>query len=329
MTKTFPLLVLLALAFGCPPPAPRTARFSDDVAFEDEGAARHPASETVSRGEAALAGGELDEAIGLFREALEEDGADARALLDLGLALELQNRYADAEAAYRQAIEVDPEFPEALNNLGLLLRDTDRSVDAQPILERAVAARPPFGEAWLNLAMTREELGDASGAEEAYRRAIELRSEDALARTNYGYFLLSQDRLDQAGIELRRALPLAGEDAATLVEIARGLRQARHAEPAITARNRAIAVLGQATPALLAERALAERSLGQNEVAEATLCEALALDADHPAANYFLGGMLAGRGAITEARQHLERARRADPDGPVGERAARALQALH
>ena len=328
MVRTGSLVLALALLGACPPPAPRRATdgFSDDVAFEDEGSARYPASDHVQAGEAALAAGELAEASAAFRAALAENPDDPRALLDLGLVLELQDEYPDAEAAYRRALALDPEFPEALNNLGLLLRDTERSAEARPVLERAVAARPGFGEAWLNLAMTREDLGDATAAEEAYHRAIELSSEDALARTNFGFFLLAQERRDAAALELRRALSLARGDALTLVEIARGLRRARQPEPALQALARAMELLGEPSAALLSERSLNERALGRDADAEASLRAALALDASYLPARYLLGTLLLEGGQGPEGRALLEEVVRSAAE-PLRSRARQALGA--
>ncbi len=61
---------------------------------------------------------------------------------NLGLALEVQQRYPEAEAAYRDYARLAPSAPEAPAALGLLLLAEDRVAEAVPLLRRAVAVSP-------------------------------------------------------------------------------------------------------------------------------------------------------------------------------------------
>jgi Flp pilus assembly protein TadD len=84
-----------------------------------------------------------------------------------------QGRYKEAEAAYRKAYAHDPDAPTASN-----------------------------------LALTLAALGRAQEADEFYRKAIATDPKYALARSNYGAFLLNQHRPSDAEPQLRRALEL-------------------------------------------------------------------------------------------------------------------------
>ncbi len=69
-----------------------------------------------------LAANDLEKAQALFEQAIQNNPKDARAHLDLGIALEMRDDLESAERAYRAAIAIQPNFAEALNNLGVLLR---------------------------------------------------------------------------------------------------------------------------------------------------------------------------------------------------------------
>ncbi len=300
--------------------------------FEDEEEAqlpeRHPASPDVAAAEDVLRSGDLPEAERLFRAAVAAAPEDPRAQLDLGLTLELQNRWIEAEQAYRATLALDPEFPEALNNLGVLLRDQERPEEAAAMLRRAVASEPRYGDAWLNLALALEESGDDGAARDAYREAVRHLPNDAAARANFGLLLVRLGENDPAAIELTRALRLARQsrDAATAAAVGNGLR--RLGEGASAARALTLAIeLNGPTPALLAERALAENAAGDKAGAEASLAEALELDPAFATAHYLLGGLKAGRGAYAEAVAHYEAYLRLAPEGPQAARARERLAA--
>src|SRR5262245_26175449 len=61
------------------------------------------ASQSVHDGEQKLAANDAEGAKALFEKALTEDPKDARAALDLGIALEMLGDAAGAEQAYRRA----------------------------------------------------------------------------------------------------------------------------------------------------------------------------------------------------------------------------------
>ncbi len=302
----------------------------DDVQFEDEvpreaAPARHAASETVARGEAALAAGNLEQARTLFTSAVEDNPQDPRALLDLGLTLELTNDYPGAESNYRAALAVDPDFPQALNNLGLLLRDLDRRDEAIAMLTHAVEVSPDLAEAHLNLAMAHEEQGNLRDAQQSYEAAVQLGPNEPLARTNLGLLLLNGGETSRAATELRRALRFAGDNVALLQAIGNGLRRADEASGAVMAMERAVAQ--RETPALLAELALAHRANDDRPAAEQALGRALELDADFADAHYLLGSLVAARGEFTRAVGHFERYLALAPDGPHATRAQAHLAA--
>jgi Flp pilus assembly protein TadD len=328
------LLAACAALAGCPsPPASSRADGAESsgggevVEFEDEAAERNaqasrPASPTVQRGEALLARGDAAGAEALFREALTSDPRDARALLDLGLARELQEDASGAARAYRDAIAADARFAEAHNNLGALLRESGDLPGAVASLREAVRLRPESASAQSNLALALEESESWAEAEGAYRAAVRLAPRDPMARVNLGLLLLRLERTDDAARSLREALPLAEGNRAALAGIGSGLRRAGEPESAARALQAAVEAGSDApTSGLLCELALAQRGAGDRPGAEATLGRVLAADERYATAHYLLANMLAGRGALAEAVTHFDRYLALEPRGPQADEA--------
>ena len=63
---------------------------------------------------------------------------------NLGGALALQGRYADAEAPLREFLRLSPQKPEAPGRLGMLYVDQGRYAEAIPLLRQALAMEPRF-----------------------------------------------------------------------------------------------------------------------------------------------------------------------------------------
>jgi len=327
----------LLLALGCPPSTPHSTTAHDssgdeDIAFPDEARANapdpHPAEGAVADAERVLAGGDVAHAESMLRQAVEATPNDARARLDLGLVLELQNHYDQAEEQYLAALAIDADFAEAASNLGLLLRDRHRLDEALPLLRHAVEVSPALSEAWMNLALALEDSDQGLAALDAYRRAVRLEPDQVAPRVNMALLLITLDRKDEAAIELRRALSHAQGDAAMLLAIGNGLRRSGQPAAAVRALNLAIeAHDGGPTPALLAELASAQAAAGDRDAAEATLQQALTLDAHYAAAHYMLAGLLAASGRYPEAITHYEAVLRAGASGALADRARERIAA--
>lgn len=324
--------VVVALAGGCAhgsTPATRTA--DEDVSFEDEGdgASRYPATGEVQAAEARLVEGEVDDARRMLAAYLEGHPRDPRALLDLGLCLELGNDLEGAEARYREALAVAPDFAEALNNLGLLLRDTERRAEAIPLFRQAIDIRPGFAEAHQNLAMTLEEEGRLDEAEAEYRTAARLSPRDPLPRVNLGFLLVRRGRLDDGTVELRRARTLAQGDAALSREIARGLSDAGHADEAVAILEGLVEAEASPSATLLVELAAAQVAARRFPQAEASARRAVGADDRSAVAYLLLGRLLAARQANEEARTELQRAAAlAGDDADIARAANEALRNL-
>ena len=86
--------------------------------------------------------GQLDAAIPFYRQALEQERSLA-ALNNLGAALRDLKRPEEAVPLFREAMDLDPGFPDAQLNLGLSLQDIGDDEAAAPLLKHVLDLLPP------------------------------------------------------------------------------------------------------------------------------------------------------------------------------------------
>ena len=177
---------------------------------------------------------------------LDPDRADA--WNELGIALHVAGRLAEAEAAYRRALSVQPDFPRAECNLAVLQRDSGRADLAEATL-RAVISRQPMAAAFrpalnslADLLRARGELDEAAAL---YLRAAKQapdnsagemldlgmvlaeRDDPEQARKAFGHALRQDPHQLRAALAMHLTLPVIYTDASHVaqarVEYARGL----------------------------------------------------------------------------------------------------------
>lgn len=325
MSAALRRLVLLVLLGGCAASQAETAAPSQPLPTLSQPAA----SPDVLRGERLLAEGSAREAKLVFERALADDPKDARAWLDLGLALEETEEWGAAERAYRHSIELEPGFAEAFNNLGVLLRERDALREATDMLERAVALDPALTAARFNLAMSYEELGQPVDAEREYLATVERLPDDPIPRINLAILLLDMGRPEEAAAQLRDARPMVRGDMLLSIALGEGFRRAGLPADAVSILQTALRQASSPPPTeLLAELALAHYANGEIGLAEKTMRRAVGQAERDPALHYAYGSILAKQGQLGKARAHLKRCVTLDPKGPYADRARARLEAL-
>lgn len=127
--------------------------------------------------------GQLDEAIGLYRQSIETFPT-AEAHTFLGWTYSFQGRLEEAIEACKRAIEVDPSFGNPYNDIGAYLIDLGRHDEAIPWLERALQAPRYESQHFphFNLGRAWELKGESFKAMQCYRRALELDPQYRIAR---------------------------------------------------------------------------------------------------------------------------------------------------
>jgi len=171
---------------------------------------------------------DLRHAIKHYRESLDLQPRDSRALAGLGTVLHRLGRRSEAERSLRLAIQVDPAFLDSYVNLASVLLDLGRPAEAEQIVRAAIERAPDSSDAWSLLGqalMDQERFREAIGAA---RRARELLPESVHATIAYARALREAGRP-------REALEALGEIASRHADMERGkarcaLRQKAEAE---------------------------------------------------------------------------------------------------
>ncbi len=163
-----------------------------------------PGNALVIRGAAVLAVnvGRVEEAIGLFHRAVEQDPLSATTYGNLGVALQSADRFTEAEEAYRKALELAPRRSGTLAYLSLCLLAQGRSRDAL-----AEATREPEESLRLwSLAIVHGAMGHAAESDASLRDLIEKYGEGSAYQVAEAYGARSE--MDAAFEWLDRAYAL-------------------------------------------------------------------------------------------------------------------------
>lgn len=119
-----------------------------------------------------LAGDRLGLAVRTLRQAAEAAPGDWEPLSALGVALDGQHNYADAQQAYARGLALSPDNPVLLNNLGLSLAEAGDLGKAEATLLKAVDQPRATAQVRQNLALIKALAGDPDAAERLARQDL-------------------------------------------------------------------------------------------------------------------------------------------------------------
>ena len=253
--------------------------------------------------------GDIDEAVALYRDALERTPNDALVHSNLGTALAADGRLDEAVAAYERALAIEPDDADSHYNLANALLGLGRLTEAAAAFREAIRIEPGHGEAHVNLGNVLVELGSLQQAAVHYRRGADLMPDAGEALNNLGLLEAGAGDLEEAIALWRRAIEVTPDFADAHANLGSALRQVGDAEGAIRHFRRVV----ELTP----ESAGAHNDLGVMlgstdalDEAAAHFRRAIALDPSHTEARnnlalvFRLGDDLAG--AISQYRAILE-----------------------
>jgi Tetratricopeptide repeat len=153
--------------------------------------------------------GNLDRAIGAWRQALALDALHADARYNLAVGLGTAGDAPGAEASYVDLLAHCPDHCKALFNLANLKMREGAIAAAEPLYRRLLSADPRFVGGWINLAMARSAQGDADAAETCLRTALRVDPDNVGAHWSLANLLLTGRRWAEGWREyewrLRRA----------------------------------------------------------------------------------------------------------------------------
>jgi len=149
-----------------------------------------------------------------------EAGSASTAQLQQAIDLHGAGALEAAEASYRQVLDDEPRNERALQMLGTLLCQTARHEGAIPLLQRAAELMPATSEIWNNLGAACVAAGQVQEGEGHYEKAVALSPDYADAHRNLGFIRLQQHRFGEARDHLEKALSGHAQDPAVLAQIA-------------------------------------------------------------------------------------------------------------
>ena len=132
--------------------------------------------------------------------------AEAQASLEQGDVLRGQGQIDEAAGQYRRAIELKPDWAQAWSNLAVTDAALERFAAAIPNFERALALDPKHFEAQIGYAISLDGLGDFLGAEKHYEKALAIRSDFGGVYYNLGYLYQKQGLYVEAAEQYEEAV---------------------------------------------------------------------------------------------------------------------------
>ena len=128
--------------------------------------------------------GQLEAAIGHYRQALRLNPGSALANYSLGNTLARSGRIPEAIACYEKAVQLRPGYAEAHDNLGNALFRVGRGDEAIAQFETAIRLKPDYAAAQNNLGTTLAQLGRVPEAIQHLEIALRLSPDSAQIRGN-------------------------------------------------------------------------------------------------------------------------------------------------
>ena len=232
-------------------------------------------------GKAYLQTGDTPKAVGVFQTLLTQYPSNAGYAYDYAIALDKEDKYADAAAAFEKAAALNPKDSQLPLNAGLLYHQAGNDTKAVPELKSALALGTPnkfnvysalaeaattakqptdaigyykqavqakpddFGTVY-NLGVLEQNAGEKADAEASYRQALTLKASDpqsyADAQENLAGLLRTDGSLDEAATLLTQAAQVDTHNAAIQVQLGAIYQKQGKKDLALAAYNKALAI---------------------------------------------------------------------------------------
>jgi tetratricopeptide (TPR) repeat protein len=136
-------------------------------------------------GNALAKGGYFEEGLFHFNESLRIDPGHKEVHNDLGVALIKQERLTEAIRHLQKALQLSPDYAVAHNNLGIALGRQNHLVEAIHHYQEALRHDPEYAEAHNNLGYALQRQGQFEAAHYHYGEALRIHPDYVAARKNY------------------------------------------------------------------------------------------------------------------------------------------------
>ncbi len=285
---SLPALILAAACGGATgvPPATENAPLDDRLVEASRMAAE----------------GDVEGALAIFRQVVEERPQDAQAHFRLGLALAESGDDEAAVLSLGKAVEIDPQITDAYLALGnSYLRMEDRR-SAFLAFNEAAKVAPENASTWFNLGSLYYLGGSFEPAIRALRKARELRPDDPEIHFRIGMTEMNQGLLRDAIISFRVAVRQKPDHAEAWINLANVLTVEQQFDEAEQAVGRALELQPGWSDALNARGVLAQ-ARDRDDEALRLFEEALAADPENARVHMNLGNLFEKR---NEPRRAVE-----------------------
>lgn len=257
--------------------------------------------------------GDLTEVARCCRKVIVIQPNNTAARYNLGVALQMQGKHAEAEKIYRSILQIDPGNVSTLINLGISLRSAGRTDEAIAIFRETVRIKPDSTDAINNLGLCLRDQRDFAGALECFKTALSLQPSSAQTLCNLGLCLLDQASVDDAIDAFRKALQYAPDLHDAVIGLTAALIHAGEYGSAVEALERAISRHPD-NPELHFALGNAYSALGNRTAAAASYRSAIKLHPHHYKARNNLASLLQECGRFQEAESNYRAALQSSPN---------------
>lgn len=153
--------------------------------------------------------GRLEDALPLYRQAIERGPEFPDLLIGAGIAFSMKSEIEEAIRHLRRATELAPDKAAAFAHLGTLLNDAGRFREAIPVLARAAELDPDDPVPLANLGCSYRSLGRIDEALDCFTRAVGIDPTQAVVQSNLATALAMHDKPAEAGLRLYTTLVLS------------------------------------------------------------------------------------------------------------------------
>jgi len=175
---------------------------------------KDPSRDLVNAGDVYLEKKDHDQAVSLYKEAIQLNPRYAKAYQALGVAMTRQGRHEEAKDSYLKALEIEPSS-QVYNNLGMWYDRVGELDRAERFFIKALELQPNSPQAHNNLGMICGKKGLYEDAVREFEASIELNPQNARTHTNLGLVLhrMGDDRKAKAHFEKAHAIDPDFEEA--------------------------------------------------------------------------------------------------------------------
>jgi len=143
------------------------------------------------------------------------------AAYNLGHALDQSGRIEQAIPLYRKALEIRPDYPQAHTNLGMALLNQGQKSEAMEHFQEAVKLDPNYSDARSNLGVCLAIMGKTEEAISQFQKALEIEPDNAEVQNNLGSLFLKMGQMNQAILHYQLAVQINPDDSTAQANLAK------------------------------------------------------------------------------------------------------------